>query len=192
LSPALCNQIHFEPPLPSGRAQLQDRWPAHGPARKTAHVYDRPFWRDKGFNGQVVQTDGPVIFAYDNSPPDASLGVINAFVRTGNLSHDTVIARDTLSAIFAEAFGEQALKPIQFHDQDWGKVDPWTLTCVSPIPPGFWTKWGEYLKPSIGNLIWSGTETADIWAGAMDGAVRSGHRAALEALQALVQARRNA
>jgi len=192
LNPALCNQISFDPPLPNGRAQLQSLWPAHGPMRKTTHVYESPFWREKGLNAHIIQSDGPLIFAYDNSPPDASLGVINAFVRTGNLSNDAVIAQNILSAIYAQALGEQALKPIQFHDQDWGKVDPWTLTCMNPIPPGFWTKWGEYLKPSIGSLIWSGTETADDWVGAMDGAVRSGHRAALEALQALVQARRNA
>ncbi|MBK5344641.1 FAD-dependent oxidoreductase [Pseudomonas sp. TH49] len=190
LSPALCNQIAFDPPLPSGRAQLQNLWPAHGPMRKTAHVYEKPFWRAKGLNGQIVQTDGPVILAYDNSPPDGSLGVINAFVRTGNLSSEAVTAQSTLSAIYAKALGEQALNPIQFHDQDWGKIDPWTLTCMNPIPPGFWTKWGEFLKPAIGNLIWSGSENADIWAGAMDGAVRSGHRAALEVLQALVQVRR--
>ncbi|MFJ4590955.1 FAD-dependent oxidoreductase, partial [Pseudomonas moraviensis] len=46
--------------------------------------------------------------------------------------------------------------------------------------------------PALGRLIWSGTETAEIWAGAMDGAVRAGHRAAMEALQALLQTRRNA
>lgn len=190
LNPALCNQICFDPPLPVGRAQLQDLWPAHGPMRKTAHVYEKPFWREKGLNGQIVQVDGPVIFAYDNSPPDGSLGVINAFVRTGNLSHDVATARNTLCAIYAQALGEEALNPIQFHDQDWGTVDPWTLTCMNPIPPGFWTKWGEFLKPAVGNLIWSGAETADYWAGAMDGAVRAGHRAALEVLHALAQSRR--
>jgi monoamine oxidase len=53
------------------------------------------------------------------------------------------------------------------------------------MPPGFLTTYGEALHPSVGKLIWSGTETAEIWAGYMDGAVRSGHKAALQALQAV-------
>lgn len=187
LHPALCNQIVFDPPLPEGRAQLQRRWPSHAPMRKTVHVYARPFWRDKGFNGQITQADGPLILSYDNSPPDGSVGVLAAFVRPAQLPHDATRARDTLSALYARVLGNEALHPDQYHDHDWGKVDPWTLTCVGSIPPGFLTRWGHYLKPAVGRLIWSGTETADIWASSMDGAVRSGHRAALEALQALTR-----
>lgn len=188
LHPALCNQISFDPPLPSGRAQLQQLWPSHAPMRKTVHVYKRPFWRDKGLNGQISQADGPLIFSYDNSPPDGSVGIICAFVRTAQLPHDTQHAQRILSTIYAQVLGSQALEPTQFHDHDWGKVDPWTLTCVASIPPGFLTKWGQYLTPPVGRVIWSGTETAEIWASSMDGAVRSGHRAALVALQALAKA----
>jgi monoamine oxidase len=43
----------------------------------------------------------------------------------------------------------------------------------------------EALRTPIGSLVWSGTETAQIWQTYMDGAVRSGHRAALEALSGL-------
>jgi monoamine oxidase len=182
LNPALCHQIRFDPPLPTGRAQLQRLWPAHAPMRKTAHVYARPFWRDVGLNGQVMPLDGPLMWSVDNSPPDGSVGVISAFVRPGFLPGDPKAAERVLSAIYARALGDQALHPTQYHDLDWGKVDPWSLTCIHPLPPGFWTKWGQFLHPAVGRLIWSGTETADIWAGAMDGAVRSGHRAALQAL----------
>ncbi|MCG2581775.1 MAG: FAD-dependent oxidoreductase [Marinobacter sp.] len=187
LSPALCNQFDFSPALPSGRAQLQANWPAHAPMRKTVHVYPRPFWRDKGLNGQIMQLDGPVIWSYDNSPPDGSVGVINAFINPGQLPHDPKQAESVLTDIYARALGEDARHPTQFHDHDWGKVDPWSLSCIHPIPPGFWTQWGKFLRPPTGRLIWSGTETADIWPGAMDGAVRSGHRAAFQALQALTQ-----
>ena len=187
LSPPLCNQIKFDPPLPAARGELQRRWPAHSPGRKTAHVYSKPFWREKGLSGGILQVNGPLIWAYDNSPPDASMGVINAFVVQSMLPDDSKLAESTLSAIFAQALGDEALHPTQFHDLDWGK-EQWTISCVSAIPPGFWTRHGEALRPPVGKLIWSGTETADIWAGYMDGAVRSGHRAALQALQALRQA----
>ncbi|MDH4582832.1 FAD-dependent oxidoreductase [Pseudomonas sp. BN415] len=192
LHPGLCNQIVFDPPLPEGRAQLQRLWPSHAPMRKTVHVYERPFWRDKGLNGQVSQADGPLILSYDNSPQDGSLGVLAAFVRTAQLPLDASQAQSTLATIYAKALGDEALSPKQFHDHDWGKVDSWTLTCVGSIPPGFLTRWGRYLKPAVGRLIWSGTETADIWASGMEGAVRSGRRSALEALHALTGERSTA
>lgn len=188
LNPALCNQIAFDPPLPAGRNEVQRRWPAFAPMRKIVHVYAKPFWRDRGYNGQILQTDGPLMWAFDNSPPDASVGVLAAFVKPGGLSHDSSIAKAEIAQIYARAFGDEALRYTQFHDMDWGKIDPWSLTCIAPIPPGFWTRWGQFLTPAVGRIIWSGTETADIWPGAMDGAVRSGHRAALEALNALAQA----
>jgi monoamine oxidase len=148
-------------------------------------VYERPFWRDKGLNGHVLQTDGPVWWAYDNSPPNADIGVINAFIQQAAVPADPDGAKQMLTGIYARALGDEALHPLQYHDLDWGTCDPWTLTCVAAIPPGFWTTYGDALHPPCGRLIWSGTETAVLWAGYMDGAVRSGHRAALQVLNAL-------
>lgn len=187
IHPALCNQVQFEPSLPAARAALQRAWPAHSPARKIAMVYPRPFWRDKGLNGHIMMVDGPIIWAWDNSPPDGEIGIINAFISNANLPSDHETAKRILTETFARAWGDEALQPVAFHDHDW-RYDPWTLTCVSAIPPGFWTTHGEALHPPCGNLFWSGTETADIWAGYMDGAVRSGHQSALQVLNALRRA----
>ena len=189
LSPALCQQIAYDPPLPELRREMQRRWPAFAPGRKTAHVYKKPFWREKGLNGWIFQPGGAVLWAYDNSPEDLSFGVINAFVQISMLPSDKKAAEAQLSRTYAQAFGEEALHPLAYHEQDWRKADPWTLSCVSPMPPGFLTKYGEALHPPVGRLIWSGSETADIWAGYMDGAVRSGHKAALQALRAVATGR---
>ncbi|WP_431825214.1 flavin monoamine oxidase family protein [Burkholderia sp. F1] len=188
IHPALCHQVQFDPPLPEKRAALQRAWPAHSPGRKTAMVYRRPFWRDKGMNGSIFQVNGPIIWAFDNSPPGGEVGVINAFVMNSMVPSEREAAMSMQTELYAKAWGQQALSPIAYHDQDWGKADPWTITCVSAIPPGFWSAHGEALHPSCGNLIWSGTETANIWAGYMDGAVRSGHQGALQALNALRRA----
>jgi monoamine oxidase len=185
LHPALCNQLQFEPALPAGRAALQRAWPAHSPGRKAAVVYSRPFWRDKGMSGQIMMAEGPFAWAYDNSPPNGEIGIINAFLSNANIPADHEAAKAILIAAFARAWGDEALQPLAYHDHDWKFSDPWTITCVSAIPPGFWTTHGEALHPHCGNLFWSGTETADIWAGYMDGAVRSGHHSALQVLNAL-------
>jgi monoamine oxidase len=185
IHPALCNQLQFDPPLPESRLALQRAWPAYTPARKTAMVYSRPFWREKGYSGSIFQFGGPILWAYDNSPPRGEIGVINAFIYNGQVPSDLKAAQGVQAEIYAHAFGAEARKPLSYHDRDWEHADPWTLSCISAIPPGFWPAHGRALHPPCGNLIWSGTETADIWAGYMDGAVRSGHRAALHALNAL-------
>lgn len=183
LSPGLCNQIAFDPVLPNLRHQLQERWPLYAPAMKTVHVYSTPFWRKKGYNGWVITLDGPLLWGYDNSPADESLGVINGFVLQSMMPTDDKAAEATLSALYAKALGEEALHPIGYHWLDWGR-ERWTVSCLSPIPPRFLTTFGSALRQSVGRLIWSGTETAEIWAGYMDGGVRAGHRAALQVLAA--------
>ncbi|MEM7136005.1 MAG: FAD-dependent oxidoreductase [Myxococcota bacterium] len=186
LSPPLCQRIEFDPPLPEARQELQKRWPAHAPLCKTAMVYQTPFWRDLGFNGQVGSVDGPVAWSYDNSPPDAGRGIINAFVRVAEIPAQNEQAKTLLANLYADAIGDERLRdPLEFHLHDWGD-EPYTITCISPMPPGLLTSGlMPALRQNVGRLIWSGTETAEIWHGYMDGAVRSGHAAALEALQGL-------
>jgi monoamine oxidase len=53
------------------------------------------------------------------------------------------------------------------------------------MPPGVLLDFGKALREPVGRIKWAGTETATIWAGYMDGAVRSGQRAAKEVLAAL-------
>jgi monoamine oxidase len=45
---------------------------------------------------------------------------------------------------------------------------------------------GTALRTPIGRIHWAGTETAEFWIGYMEGAVRSGERAASEVRAALV------
>ena len=55
----------------------------------------------------------------------------------------------------------------------------WTYT------PGVWTSFGDLLREPWGRVHWAGTETAAVWNGYMDGAVRSGKRAAREVMDEL-------
>jgi monoamine oxidase len=44
---------------------------------------------------------------------------------------------------------------------------------------------GPALRDPVGPIHWAGTETSDFWNGYMDGAVRSGKRAAREVIDEL-------
>jgi monoamine oxidase len=51
--------------------------------------------------------------------------------------------------------------------------------------PGVYTAVGPALRKPVGRIHWAGTETSTYWNGYMDGAVRSGERAAREVLDKL-------
>ena len=60
-------------------------------------------------------------------------------------------------------------------------MEAWTRGCYAGyMPPGVWSDFGSALRAPVGRMHWAGTETAEAFHGYMDGAVRSGERAAAE------------
>ncbi|MCP5014850.1 MAG: hypothetical protein GY938_06140 [Ketobacter sp.] len=51
------------------------------------------------------------------------------------------------------------------------------------VPGAITGFWQQHLRAPLGNVFWADTETSDYWAGYMEGAVRSGLRAAREVLE---------
>jgi len=87
--------------------------------------------------------------------------------------------RDALRC-FASLFGDDALKPLDYVDHRWGAEEFAPGGPTAAVPPGAWTRYGPWLREPVGPIHWAGTETADEWTGFLDGAVRSGQRAAAE------------
>ena len=62
-----------------------------------------------------------------------------------------------------------------------GPTERWSRGCyVGFTPPGVLLDYGPSCGSPSGRIHWAGTETSTIWNGYMDGAVRSGERAADE------------
>ena len=179
MMPADNARIEFDPPLPSNRRKLVRRWPA-GHILKANVVYDEPFWRKDGLNGQALGDAGPVETTFDNSPPEGSPGVILVFTNPkASFPSSPGERRDLIAGELAKLFGERARKPIGYVELDWG-MERWTMGCVSPLGPGLLTTCGAALRAPVGRIHWAGTESSLVWSGYMDGAVRSGKRSAEE------------
>ncbi|HEX6525476.1 MAG TPA: flavin monoamine oxidase family protein [Streptosporangiaceae bacterium] len=188
IPPALAGRIDYQPLLPYERDQLTQRF-GQGTLTKVAAVYDTPFWRGAGLTGQAIGTAGPVSATFDDSPPDGSPGVLFGFV-----GGDQARAFSGLSAAdrrqevlnqFAGFFGSQALAATDYFETQWA-AEQWTRGCpVAIAPPGLLVSYGEWIRKPVGRIHWAGTETSTYWVGYMDGAVRSGERAAQEVLAAL-------
>jgi monoamine oxidase len=182
--PTLAGRLDYDPALPAARDQLTQRLPG-GSVIKFHLVYDRPWWREEGLDGSLFCLDGPVSVTYDATTPEGP-GVLTGFVEGadgvafGRLPSDERRARVT--GVLARTLGERAAHPLAYTDRDWS-AERWTRGCYGAhLPPGAWTQYGPALRQPVGRLHWAGTETAEVWCGYMDGAVRSGRRAAGEVL----------
>jgi monoamine oxidase len=185
IPPTLAGRIDYRPHLPAERDQLTQRMP-QGTLTKVAAVYNRPFWRDAGLTGTAVSTDGFVNATFDDSPQSGSPGVVFGFVG-GDKAREFagLSAADKRAAVlsqFAQFFGSEANNAIDFIETAWS-AEKWTRGCPVAIPAlGALTAYGPALRKPVGKIHWAGTETSTYWNGYMDGAVRSGERAAAEVL----------
>lgn len=188
MPPVLAGRIAYEPPMPAVRDGLTQRM-AQGSVIKCLAVYPEPFWRAEGLSGQVTSVDGPVSVTYDNSPPDGSPGVMLAFLEAGaarraaDLSQDE--RREIVLGCLRRFFGPRAAEPDLYVDKAWA-ADPWSRGCYGGfMGPGAWRENGAALREPVGPVHWAGAETATVWNGYMDGAVRSGERAAAAVIASL-------
>ncbi len=181
-------RIAFDPPLPGRREQLTQHAPM-GSVTKVHAVYERPFWRDDGLSGQVVSDSGALRVVFDDSPDDASHGVLMGFL-AGH--EDRVLdgagpsGREAVAlAELAAAFGPMAGSPVEFVEQHWSS-EPFTRGGpVACLGPGVLSGCGPALRDPVGPIHWAGTETATAWSGYIDGAISSGIRAADEIVATL-------
>jgi monoamine oxidase len=186
--PALAERIEYRPAMPAARDQLAQRL-SQGTLLKVAAVYDKPFWRDAGLNGTAVSLQGPVNVVYDDSPEDGSPGVLFGFVGGDEarafMAKSDADRRAAALGSFATYFGPQANQPTAYFETIW-PANKWIRGGpVGIAPPGTLLAYGHALREPVGNIHWAGTESSTYWAGYMDGAVRSGQRAAGEVLAAL-------
>ncbi|MGV0741733.1 flavin monoamine oxidase family protein [Mycolicibacterium sp. XJ870] len=172
--------IEFDPPLPKEYQELAEHWPL-GSLSKAYAAYDRPFWRAGGCSGEALSDEGPVFVTFDVSPSDDGPGILLGFTDAREFdSLPPEQRRNQALAGFAKLFGDAALHPIDYVDHCWGTDEFAPGGPTAAVPPLAWTTYGSCLRAPVDGIHWAGTETADDWTGFLDGAVRSGQRAAAE------------
>jgi monoamine oxidase len=185
--PPLAARISFAPPLGGRRDQLTQRM-AHGALTKCAAVYPEPFWRADGLTGQAVTDKGPVVTTFDNSPPDGSPGVLLGFIAGAEAIRHARRSEGERRRLVLETltrlFGPKAAQPGIYLETAWAEEEWSRGGPVCSFGPGALSQYGESLRRPSGRVHWAGAETATVWCGYMEGAVRSGGRAAEEALDA--------
>lgn len=184
--PAL--QIAYQPALPEERTLMLSSL-ALSQIIKCIVVYDTPFWRQAGLSGLMMSDEGPLKVVDDCSPVNGPHGALVGLTRSKATrkwsKHSQEERGEAIIQQLTEFFGPQAAKPIEYIDQDWVSF-PWAGGAYFPnMPPGVMTTSGKLLRKPVGRIHWAGTETATRWTGSMEGAIRSGERAAKEVLTRL-------
>ena len=187
---ALGDRIIYSPALPGYRAQMHQRM-SPGATIKISCIYKAPFWRDNGASGRLLTNDGALTVTFDNSPADLSAGVIVGFVEGDQARMfcrwSPEDRRKSVLDTLVRYFGPLAAEPVDYIETDWAGEE-WTRGCYgSNFPPGGWTKYGAVLREPFERIHWAGAETSPVWMNYMEGAVRSGERAAAEVVQCLRQ-----
>jgi monoamine oxidase len=173
---SVIGRIRFDPPLPAWKAEALERV-VYGHAAKlfvplrrvpgpsaVLSVPDHYWtWTARGADGTVQ----PVVSAFAGSAPAlAALAVADGPAtwrrRLAALRPDLDLDEDTVLSTWDD--------------------DPWVQAAYSTRTPAFRPDDPELLARPVGPLHFAGEHTAGPWSGLMEGALRSGHRAAAELL----------
>ncbi|MED5816401.1 flavin monoamine oxidase family protein [Mycolicibacterium sp. 050232] len=177
----LAGRLRYTPPLPAARDALTQQFPA-GSVIKFNIGYPTPFWRADGLSGFVMSLEDEFNVVLDNSPHDGSCGVLVGFLEGAHARRAAELTaegrREIVIRDLVKYFGEQAAEPFDVLEQDW-TAEEFTRGCYGGrLGAGVWTQYGKVVAAPVGRIHWAGAETSDTWNGYMDGAIRSGYRAA--------------
>ncbi|MGV0813100.1 FAD-dependent oxidoreductase [Mycolicibacterium boenickei] len=184
---AVASQIVYDPMLPVDRTFLHQRMPS-GAVFKISVVYDTAFWRADGLCGQSAAPGSPATLTIDACTDTGVPGIMCVITegpaarRLGLL--DAAQRQAVVIGELTDRFGAQAATPVSYHEQNWTVERYSGGGMISHAPPGVLTEFGHALRAPCGRIHWAGSESSAVMCGWIDGAVRSGERAAAEVLAA--------
>lgn len=189
--PALRN-ISFQPALPLPKQAWIESL-NYGYYTKAMMEFKSPFWIDRGFCGLTQSFVGPASVIRDTCIPADSKYVLTCFMAgdhgRGWATLDTPARETMLLAQLAQLFGCEDIQSqfVRMSTYEWVKDEwsGWGCPCTSLAPGVLDTLGGDCLRQPCGDLHFAGTETAGEWKGYMEGAIRSGERAAAEVVESL-------
>jgi monoamine oxidase len=126
----------------------------------------------------------------DDTKPDGSFPALMGFLLSTHAREWAGKSREERQLAITRQYcdllqDERALHPVHYVEKDWN-AEEFSGGCYVASPkPGTFRNAVPSLRSAHGAVLFAGTETAVIWAGYMDGAVRAGERAAKQALARL-------
>lgn len=190
--PAL-RSISFYPELPPVK-QLWAESLSYGYYTKAMMEFKSPFWVEAGMCGLINSFTGPAAVVRDTSDPPSNKHVLTCFMaadhgRTWGALPSQAEKEGALLKQLKSLFGvnniEDLFVSLTYYEWSGDEWSGFGCPCTA-LPPGVLDAvGGDSLRQPAGDLHFAGTETAGKWKGYMEGAVRSGERAAGEVVKDL-------
>ena len=185
LPPAMLGKIEIAPDLSTARTLLHTQMPM-GSVIKCIVSYDRPFWRDAGYSGEALSTNGLVRATFDDCSATGDHAALVAFVVGDRAKELTTVPqeerRKLILAELGRLHGAKAHRPLAYTDKDW-TADEWSSGCyVGLMPPSLLSQTASALRTPHGRVHFAGTETAMHHVGYLEGALESAERVVSEML----------
>ncbi|KAI7555078.1 amine oxidase [Hortaea werneckii] len=190
-SPIL-QHITFDPPLPPKKLAWSSST-QYGYYTKAMMQFNSPFWIEKGLCGLAQSFIGPASVVRDTSSPQDDKHILTCFMAGDPGKAWSLLSEENrvqaLLKQLEQLFGVSDLRHSfkKLHSYDWSsdELSGWGCPSVSLAPGVIGSIGADALRQPWYNMHFAGTETAGEWKGYMEGAVRSGERAASEVVTSL-------
>ena len=179
------SKMDFTPALPNKLTKAAKNI-NYGSHTKVLLQYEQRFWRNFGLGGDTI-SELPIGWTWEGTDQQAGeTGILIAYT-SGDFADgqryitNEKIIKDKRAQIETMYPGADKLF-IKAKVQAWHR-EPWSGGSYSAYGPGQVTKyWGAFTQP-FGRIYFAGEHTDDVFPGYLEGAVRSGQRAALQLTQ---------
>lgn len=185
--------ISFEPRLPA-KKQIWIDSTTYGYYTKAMMVFKKPFWVENGYCGLVQSFIGPASVIRDTCSPADKKYVLTCFMSGEPGKAWAALSTPQREQALVKQIGQLYNAPdvasdsfVEMVTYEWVKDEysGWGCPCTSLTPGVLDLVGGDCLREAWDDVHFAGTETAGDWKGYMEGAVRSGERAAAEVVKAL-------
>lgn len=185
MPPRIATKILYTPRLPETLVTTMNAthtWMSN--AIKVGMSFKTPFWRENGYSGTLIGQVGAVTELYDHTSSENKNFALMGFVNEGLRELSPKHRKEKILAYIATFLGKEIYEYDTYEEKDWSQdrhtsCEQLHSVYLSP----------QYGKPEFdqfymdGALFFAGTETATVYGGYMDGALRSGILAAQKILK---------
>ncbi|XP_063600227.1 probable flavin-containing monoamine oxidase A isoform X2 [Penaeus indicus] len=195
--PNMILKMAFSPPLPPSKRLIYENLPI-GHLIKFVVVYDRAFWRENGFSGEIVSdggteslpegvSRGPLSVCFDATSHRGTPAIVGFIAGRQEVEWQGKTIDERKAAVLqglAATLGPDARHCVSYTEKIWAE-EPYIGGCpvVFGVPGLSFAL--PHLRSPHERLHFAGTETATEWTGFISGAIQSGNRAAIEVLKNL-------